>query len=69
MVMYCAPREYFTHEILLKGDDALDLDLDIVAIINLIGALTSIYMFVESRLERFNEKRKSDPSVGADEDH
>ena len=36
----------------------LELILDIVYIINFIGALTSIIMFIESRVDRFYDKRK-----------
>ena len=47
----------------------MELILDIVAVINLLGALTSIIMFVESRIEKYNEKRKSAPSTAIDEEH
>lgn len=63
--MYCAPQEY-SQRMLLKGgrfefritESRLELISDIVYILNFIGALASIIMFIESRVERFYDKRK-----------
>ena len=48
----------------------MELFLDIVAVINFLGALTSIVMFIETRMEKLNaKKRKSAPSTPIDEEH
>ena len=54
-------RRSILSECFWKEGDMLELILDIVYIINFIGALTSIIMFIESRVERFYDKRKKWP--------